>query len=136
MTAMPQMVALFSGVGGGAAALISLAEFHNLAPDPGTLQTDISTSIMLSAIIGSISFAGSMIAFAKLQELIGGRPIVYPLQQATNALVFAAGLAAGVAIGAGAEQQWLIWAGGPRSPLFRVLFLLPVGGAHQPLAIS
>src|SRR5881275_2171517 len=54
MTAMPQMVALFNGVGGGAAALISLAEFHNLAPDPGTLETDISLSIMLSAIIGSI----------------------------------------------------------------------------------
>src|SRR5437764_4810440 len=68
MTAMPQMVALFNGVGGGAAALISLAEFHNLAPDPGSLKSDISTSIMLSAIIGSISFAGSMVAFAKLQE--------------------------------------------------------------------
>src|SRR5512133_2048466 len=53
MTAMPQMVALFNGVGGGAAALISLAEFHNRAPDPGTLKTDISASIMLSAIIGS-----------------------------------------------------------------------------------
>ncbi len=78
MTAMPQMVALFNGVGGGAAALISLAEFHNRAPDPGTLKTDISASIMLSAIIGSISFAGSMVAFAKLQELIRGRPIVYP----------------------------------------------------------
>ena len=95
MTAMPQMVALFNGVGGGAAALLSLAEFHNLAPDPGSLKTDISASIMLSAIIGSISFAGSMVAFAKLQELIRGRPIVYPLQQPTNALVFAAVLAAG-----------------------------------------
>src|SRR5207248_8043335 len=93
MTAMPQMVALFNGVGGGAAALISLAEFDNLAPDPGSLKSDISTSIMLSAIIGSISFAGSMIAFAKLQELIRGRPIVYPLQQPTTALVVAALLA-------------------------------------------
>src|SRR5256885_10685614 len=116
MTAMPQMVALFSGVGGGAAALISLAEFHNLAPDPGSLQTDISTSIMLSAIIGSISFAGSMIAFAKLQELIGGRPIVYPPQQATNALLFAAVLAPGVAIPPGPGQQWPNWAGGLAAP--------------------
>jgi NAD(P) transhydrogenase subunit beta len=136
MTAMPQMVALFNGVGGGAAALISLAEFHNLAPDPGTLQTDISTSIMLSAIIGSISFAGSMIAFAKLQELIGGRPIVYPLQQATNALLFAAVLAAGIAIAAGAEQQWLIWAVVLGSLLFGVLFVLPIGGADMPVVIS
>jgi hypothetical protein len=81
MTAMPQMVALFNGVGGGAAALISLAEFHLHAPDPGALKADISSSIVLSAIIGSISFSGSMIAFAKLQELIRGRPITYPLQQ-------------------------------------------------------
>ncbi len=136
MTAMPQMVALFNGVGGGAAALISLAEFHIRAPDPGTLKTDISASIMLSAIIGSISFAGSMIAFAKLQELIRGRPIVYPLQQATNALLFAAVLAAGIAIAAGAEQQWLIWTLLGGSALFGVLFVLPIGGADMPVVIS
>jgi NAD(P) transhydrogenase subunit beta len=136
MTAMPQMVALFNGVGGGAAALISLAEFHNRAPDPGALKTDISASIMLSAIIGSISFAGSMIAFAKLQELIRGRPIVYPLQQPLNALLFAAVLAAGIAIAAGAEQQWLIWALIGGAALFGVLFVLPIGGADMPVVIS
>jgi H+-translocating NAD(P) transhydrogenase subunit beta len=136
MTAMPQMVALFNGVGGGAAALISLAEFHNLAPDPGSLKSDISTSIMLSAIIGSISFAGSMIAFAKLQELIRGRPIVYPLQQPTNALVFAGLLAAGIAIAAGSEQQWLIWALIGGAAVFGVLFVLPIGGADMPVVIS
>jgi NAD(P) transhydrogenase subunit beta len=136
MTAMPQMVALFNGVGGGAAALISLAAFHNLAPDPGALDSDISTSIMLSAIIGSISFAGSMVAFAKLQELIGGRPIVYPLQQATNALLLAAVVAVGIAIAAGAEQQWLIWALVGGAALFGVLFVLPIGGADMPVVIS
>jgi proton-translocating NAD(P)+ transhydrogenase subunit beta len=136
MTAMPQMVALFNGVGGGAAALISLAEFHNRAPDPGTLKTDISTSIMLSAIIGSISFAGSMVAFAKLQELIGGRPIVYPLQQPTNALLFASVVAAGIAIAAGSEHQWLIWALVGGATLFGVLFVLPIGGADMPVVIS
>src|SRR6059058_1975874 len=136
MTAMPQMVALFNGVGGGAAALISLAEFHNLAPDPGSLKTDISASIMLSAIIGSISFAGSMIAFAKLQELIRGRPIVFPLQQPVNALLFAAVLAAGIAIAAGSEQQWLIWALIAGAALFGVLFVLPIGGADMPVVIS
>jgi proton-translocating NAD(P)+ transhydrogenase subunit beta len=136
MTAMPQMVALFNGVGGGAAALIALAEFHNRAPDPGTLKTDISISIMLSAIIGSISFAGSMIAFAKLQELIGGRPIVYPLQQPLNALLFLGLLAIGIAMAAGAEQQWLIWALVLGSLLFGVLFVLPIGGADMPVVIS
>jgi NAD(P) transhydrogenase subunit beta len=136
MTAMPQMVALFNGVGGGAAALIALAEFHNIAPDPGTLQKDISASLVLSAIIGSISFAGSMVAFAKLQELIGGRPIVYPLQQLTNGVLFAAVVAAGVAIVAGTERQWLMWALVCGSLLFGVLFVLPIGGADMPVVIS
>jgi NAD(P) transhydrogenase subunit beta len=136
MTAMPQMVALFNGVGGGAAALISLAEFHNRAPDPGALEIDISTAIMLSAIIGSISFAGSMVAFAKLQELIRGRPIVYPGQQAVNGLLFAAVLAAGVAIAAGAEREWLIWALIGGASLFGVLFVLPIGGADMPVVIA
>ena len=98
MTAMPQMVALFNGVGGGAAALIALAEFHSLPPAPGRLHGDISVAIVLSALIGSISFAGSMIAFAKLQELIEGRPITYPGQKIVNALRHRRVLAAGVAI--------------------------------------
>jgi NAD(P) transhydrogenase subunit beta len=136
ITAMPQMVALFNGVGGGAAALVALAEFHNRAPEPGALKTDISIAIMLSAIIGSISFAGSMIAFAKLQELIGGRPIVYTGQQAVNALLFAGVLAAGLAISAGAERQWLIWALVGGSLVFGVLFVLPIGGADMPVVIS
>ena len=84
MTAMPQMVALFNGVGGGAAALVSLAEFHRLIPIPGRLHTDVAIAIVLSALIGSVSFAGSVVAFAKLQELIGGRPITYPGQQFVN----------------------------------------------------
>ena len=90
MTAMPQMVALFNGVGGGAAALVALAEFHKLAPAPGRIHGDVSVSILLSALIGAISFSGSMVAFAKLQELIQGRPIVYPGQKLVNALLLGA----------------------------------------------
>jgi NAD(P) transhydrogenase subunit beta len=136
MTAMPQMVALFNGVGGGAAALISLAEFHNQAPDPGRLHGDISVSIVLSALIGSISFAGSMVAFSKLQELIQGRPIVYAGQQVVNALLLGAVAAAGVAIVAGAERQWLLWALVGGALVFGVLFVLPIGGADMPVVIS
>src|SRR3954454_3099648 len=88
MTAMPQMVALFNGVGGGAAVLIALAELHKILPEAGAPKVDISVAIALSALIGSISFSGSMIAFAKLQELIGGRPITYPGQQFVNAAIF------------------------------------------------
>jgi H+-translocating NAD(P) transhydrogenase subunit beta len=136
MTAMPQMVALFNGVGGGAAALISLAEFHRLAPDPGRLHGDISVAIILSALIGSVSFAGSMVAFAKLQELIQGRPIVYAGQQIVNGLLFAALLAAGIAVVSGAERQWLVWAVIIGALLFGILFVLPIGGADMPVVIS
>jgi NAD(P) transhydrogenase subunit beta len=136
MTAMPQMVALFNGVGGGAAALVSLAEFHNTAPDPGRLHGDISVAIVLSALIGSVSFAGSMVAFAKLQELIQGRPITYPGQQVGNIALLALIVAAGVAIVAGAEQQWLMYAVLLGSLLFGVLFVLPIGGADMPVVIS
>jgi H+-translocating NAD(P) transhydrogenase subunit beta len=136
MTAMPQMVALFNGVGGGAAALIALAEFHNIAPAPGRLHGDISVSIILSGLIGAISFAGSLVAFAKLQELIRGRPIVYPGQQVVNGLLFAGLIAAGVAIVSGAEKQWLIVAIILGALLFGVLFVLPIGGADMPVVIS
>jgi proton-translocating NAD(P)+ transhydrogenase subunit beta len=136
MTAMPQMVALFNGVGGGAAALVSWAEFHNRAPLPGNLKVDISLAIMLSALIGAISFAGSMIAFAKLQELIQGRPITYPGQQAVNGLVLGAAVAAGITIAAGGEEQWLMWLLLGAAALFGVLFVLPIGGADMPVVIS
>jgi NAD(P) transhydrogenase subunit beta len=136
MTAMPQMVALFNGVGGGAAALVSLAEFHNLAPAPGRLHGDISVAIIASALIGSVSFAGSMIAFAKLQGLIGGRPITYPGQKFVNLLLFGAVVAAGVAIVAGSERQWLIVALICGALVFGVLFVLPIGGADMPVVIS
>jgi NAD(P) transhydrogenase subunit beta len=77
-----------------------------------------------------------MIAFAKLQELIRGRPITYPLQQVVNGLLFAALLAGGIAIAAGAEMQWLMWALVAGASLFGVLFVLPIGGADMPVVIS
>src|SRR4051794_178704 len=99
MTAMPQMVALFNGVGGGAAALIALAEVHRILPEPGAPKVDISVAIALSALIGAISFSGSMVAFAKLQELIGGRPITYPGRQLVKAAGFPIAGASGVGRG-------------------------------------
>jgi NAD(P) transhydrogenase subunit beta len=133
MTAMPQMVALFNGVGGGAAALVALAEFHR---DAGGLGTDSIVSIVLSALIGSISFAGSLVAFAKLQELIGGRPIVFPAQNVVNVLVFAGAVGLGIAAIAGVEDQWVLWALIALALLFGVLFVLPIGGADMPVVIS
>jgi NAD(P) transhydrogenase subunit beta len=136
MTAMPQMVALFNGVGGGAAALIALDELHRILPPPGAPKVDISLAIVLSALIGAISFSGSMVAFAKLQELIQGRPITYPGQQFVNGALFLTALGLGLALVAGVQQQWLLWLLVVLALLFGVLFVLPIGGADMPVVIS
>src|SRR6266568_3219376 len=136
MTAMPQMVALFNGVGGGAAALVALSDFHQVAPEPGRIKADVGISIMLSALIGSVSFAGSLVAFGKLQELIGGRPIVYPGQKLLNAALIVGLLAVAIVVLAGPQQQALVIALLGGALLFGVLFVLPIGGADMPVVIS
>src|SRR5437763_6587865 len=136
MTAMPQMVALFNGVGGGAAALVALADFHNVAPAPGRIHADVGISIMLSALIGSVSFAGSLVAFGKLQELVSGRPIVYPGQKAVNLALFATLVALAIVVLAGPQRQALVIALICGALLFGVLFVLPIGGADMPVVIS
>ena len=108
MTAMPQMVALFNGVGGGAAALVALSDFHKVAPEPGRIKADVGISIMLSALIGSVSFAGSLVAFGKLQELVSGRPIVYPGQKVGNLALLAALVAVALVVLAGPQRQALV----------------------------
>jgi NAD(P) transhydrogenase subunit beta len=136
MTAMPEMVALFNGVGGGAAALVALADFHDALPESGRLDANVSVSVVLSALIGSISFAGSLIAFAKLRELIGGRPITYPGQQVGNLALLAALIAVGIVIVAGPQEQYLLVAIILGALVFGVLFVLPIGGADMPVVIS
>jgi NAD(P) transhydrogenase subunit beta len=136
MTAMPQMVALFNGVGGGAVALIALSEFHRIAPEPGAIASDVAIGLLLSALIGSISFAGSLIAFGKLQELISGRPIQYPGQKFGNGVLVAAVCALAIVIGAGPQRTWLLAAMIGGALLFGVLFVLPIGGADMPVVIS
>jgi H+-translocating NAD(P) transhydrogenase subunit beta len=132
MTAMPQMVAIFNGVGGGAAALVALAEWHR-AFDP---VWDETLSIVLSALIGSISFAGSIVAFAKLQELVSGRPIVFTAQNVVNLAILGGAALLGVAAVAGVEEEWVLLALVALSLVFGVLFVLPIGGADMPVVIS
>src|SRR4051794_7399264 len=108
MTAMPQMVALFNGVGGGAVALIAWAEFRSSAGYAGD-PTYVAIFSALAAIVGSISFWGSNVAFAKLQELIPGRPIsAGRLQTPLNALCAAIAVGCGAALVAGAGHEWLM----------------------------
>ena len=143
MTEMPQMVALYNGVGGGAIALIAWAEIrHGITEiDHGTIASiplDTLIPILLSAVVGSISFWGSNIAFAKLQDLIPTRPIAAPGQQVINALLVIAIVALSVILVVDNES--------PSEGLFILLLLLaallgnlvvlPIGGADMPVVIS
>jgi H+-translocating NAD(P) transhydrogenase subunit beta len=135
MTAMPQMVAILNGLGGGAAALVAAAEFHRI--DVAELSPDLDTllAILASAFLGPLTFSGSIVAFAKLQELMRGRPVVFPAQQAVNALVFAGAVALAVITAVTEDETWLVGCL-LLSLLFGVLLVLPIGGADMPVVIA
>ncbi|HEY4432772.1 MAG TPA: NAD(P)(+) transhydrogenase (Re/Si-specific) subunit beta [Candidatus Cybelea sp.] len=137
MTAMPQMVALYNGAGGGAAALISTVAYFVAGSGAG-LNSVVSVSLVLSAIIGAISFSGSIIAFLKLQELMTGRPITYPGQQFVNGLVLLTILGLGIWFVAtlGVLPLWAYPLLLLAALLLGVLFVLPIGGADMPVVIS
>jgi NAD(P) transhydrogenase subunit beta len=137
MTAMPQMVALFNGVGGGAIFLIAWAEFrhtHGWADSP----TYVPIFECFAAIIGSISFWGSNIAFGKLQEILPGRPItIGRAQSAVNLLLLLCAVGSAVAIVAGSHSQALFILGIlVAAALLGNFLVLPIGGADMPVVIS
>jgi NAD(P) transhydrogenase subunit beta len=133
MTAMPQMVAIFNGVGGGAAALVAMTSFIALPSKNIAIYKIVE--ILLGVLIGAVSFAGSGIAFAKLQELMTGRPITYPGQQLINALVGLGILALVIATIATANTVLLVLVL-LLSLVLGVIFVLPIGGADVPVLIS
>src|SRR5205809_1173415 len=133
MTAIPQMVALFNGVGGGAAALVAVAELLKFGVHPPFAQVFPS---VFSIVIGSISFAGSMVAFAKLQELMTGTPITYPSQQLVNGLLAAAIVGFAVAVLAVASVPFSFLSLMILALVLGVAFVLPIGGADMPVVIS
>jgi H+-translocating NAD(P) transhydrogenase subunit beta len=137
MTAMPQMVALFNGVGGGAVALISWVEFRSLGSTYSGVPTYVAIFSVFAAIIGSISFWGSNIAFGKLQEAIPGRPITLgTVQQVVNMLLLVLAVAAGVDLVAGAHSELLFIAMLLVAAVLGNFVVLPIGGADMPVVIS
>ena len=131
MTQMPQLVALFNGVGGGAAALISVVEYLEAGPD----DTFALIATVFTVIIGSVSFSGSIVTFLKLQELMTTRPVIIPAGKYVTILVAAATLAGAVWLVI-APQTWLLVALLVLALLVGILFVLPVGGADVPIVIS
>jgi NAD(P) transhydrogenase subunit beta len=133
MTAIPQMVALFNGVGGGAAALVAVAELLRLGAHPPFAESFPS---VFSIVIGSVSFAGSAVAFAKLQELMTGTPITYPGQQVVNGLLAAAIVGFAIAVLAVASIPFSFLALMVLALVLGIAFVLPIGGADMPVVIS
>jgi NAD(P) transhydrogenase subunit beta len=136
MTQMPQMVALFNGVGGGAVALIAWVEFRQSGGYDGA-ATYVTIFSLFAAIVGSVSFWGSNIAFGKLQEIIPGRPITLgPAQQFVNLALLAGAVACGVAIAGGSHAEILMIGLLVLAALLGNAVVLPIGGADMPVVIS
>jgi H+-translocating NAD(P) transhydrogenase subunit beta len=133
MTAMPQMVALFNGVGGGAVALISVVEYKEALEVGGNPLLEELIPILFAAIIGSISFWGSNVAFLKLQESLKGR---FRIPKAINGVLALAAVALAVVIAAGSESELLFWLILLFAGALGVLAVLPIGGADMPVVIS
>jgi NAD(P) transhydrogenase subunit beta len=135
MTQMPQMVAIFNGMGGATAALVSIAEFAH----KDDIARGETTSIVLGTVIGSISLTGSIVAFLKLQELISGRPIQFPNQQLYNAglagAIVVLGLATIIADVGTATRLVLVLVFLAALALGTTL-VLPIGGADMPVVIA
>ncbi|HEY7629540.1 MAG TPA: NAD(P)(+) transhydrogenase (Re/Si-specific) subunit beta [Thermoleophilaceae bacterium] len=135
MTAMPQMVALFNGVGGGAVALIAWAEYRHFG---GIFGNKHLIPVLFAAIIGSISFWGSNIAFGKLQELIPGRPIMLPgrWQTVLNAGLLTVCVVLAVILAAGTHSNLLFFLILVAAAILGNAIVLPIGGADMPVVIS
>jgi H+-translocating NAD(P) transhydrogenase subunit beta len=138
MTQMPQMVALYNGVGGGAIVLIAWSEIRHAIAGGEGLPTDVIVPILFSTVIGSISFWGSNVAFGKLQEILPSRPILLPGQHIFNGLLLAAIIAGCIVLGIDHDDpdETLFIAVMIGAALLGNLFVLPIGGADMPVVIS
>ncbi len=133
MTAMPQMVALFNGLGGGASALVALSEYYRLT---GELRTDVIISMVISLFVGAVAFTGSLVAFGKLQGLVRSAPVVFKAQRLLNILLFTSFLIMGIIViinPANSTGLLIILA---IALILGLLLVMPIGGADMPVVIS
>ena len=135
MTEMPQMVGLLNGLGGAASALVAVAEFWRLLGSE-TVPLDVNISMLLDVFIGGITFTGSMLAFAKLQGLISGSPITFPLQQPINALLLISYIAGSAYLLITPGNLPVFLALIAVSLILGVMFVIPIGGGDMPVVIS
>ena len=136
MTAMPQMVGIFNGLGGAASALIAIGEYWRLLQSGENIAFDSILIAILGVLIGGVTFTGSVLAFAKLQELITGAPVTFPFQQPFNILLLLTFLGGSVYLffDPTSIDVFLTLVG--LSLIFGALFVLPIGGGDMPVVIS
>ncbi|MCH7584347.1 MAG: NAD(P)(+) transhydrogenase (Re/Si-specific) subunit beta [Acidobacteria bacterium] len=133
MTSMPQLVAAFNGFGGIASALVAGAEF--VKADGIALPSETIFTIIVSVVIGGITFTGSFVAYAKLQGLIGGSPVRYPGQKLVNGLL-AAGIVVAAVLSQTTQDALPFWIVGGLALILGVLAVIPIGGADMPVVIA
>ena len=133
MTAMPQMVALFNGFGGIASTFVAFSEYVHTS---GQFDPNISITLVLSLLIGTVTFTGSMIAFAKLQGIMRGAPIVYKAQQWINGLLIISVIILGVLFVLDTSLMNMLLIIIAISAVLGILSVIPIGGADMPVVIS
>jgi NAD(P) transhydrogenase subunit beta len=136
MTAMPQMVGILNGFGGGASTLVAYAEYHRMAEAATSASLDVLITIVLSLLIGSVTFFGSMIAAAKLQGVMRGAPVLYPAQKQINAAMLVAVAVLGVFFVLDPSRGFLLLIVIVISSVLGVTSVIPIGGADMPVVIS
>lgn len=136
MTDMPQMVGLLNGLGGMASALVAVAEFYRLISAQGSAPLDATITAILGSLIGGITFTGSMIAFAKLQGLITGQPLMLPGQQTLNAGLLTLFLTGSVYLLLHPDSTLTFLGITVVSLILGVFFVLPIGGGDMPVVVS
>jgi NAD(P) transhydrogenase subunit beta len=136
MTAMPQMVGILNGFGGGASTLVAYAEYHRMAEAASTASLDVLITIVLSLLIGSVTFFGSMIAAAKLEGVMRGAPVLYPAQKQINAAMLVAVAVLGFFFVLDPSRGFLLLIVIAISSVLGVTSVIPIGGADMPVVIS
>ncbi len=136
MTEMPQMVGLLNGLGGASSALVAVAEFWRLLDASQPIPLDINISMLLDVLIGGVTFTGSFLAFAKLQGLVSGTPITFPLQQPVNLFLLGSYLAGSAYLIMTPDSLPVFLGVVAVSLVLGVMFVLPIGGGDMPVVIS
>ena len=135
MTAMPQMVALLNGFGGAASTLVAGAALIEAVAAGRPPSVQLGVAAVASGTIGAVTFWGSLVAWGKLQEVIPGRPIVFPFQRAVNAALLGVSMAVGAWLVAAPEATWLYWVIVAIATILGVTSVIPIGGADMPVVI-